>query len=224
MGTVQCESLSLTCLPCYTLLLGESKQVTSRILVNQVMQTKDTKLAAPDAAAMMKRLGISPQPWGGLSSTAIDSSNTVLTSADSEPVPASHITHVMLIKDSFTGFQFQGYEDDIMFIYNGGASTVIHIIHPDGTYEKQVLGDVIRDPNAKYMVSVPGQSYSASEIQGEAGDYSILTMVAAPMYSFAKIIPQPPNQDNTDTLLSQFPQHQELIQRLKNIRKDDKEQ
>merc|ERR1712080_615484 len=152
-----------------------------------------------DAAAMMKRLGISPQPWGGLSSTAIDSSNTVLTSADSEPVPASHITHVMLIKDSFTGFQFQGYEDDLMFIYNGGASTVIHIIHPDGTYEKQVLGDVIRDPTAKYMVD-------------------------APMYSFAKIIPQPPTQDNTETLLSQFPQHQELIQRLKNIRKDDKEQ
>ena len=108
---------------------------------------------------------------------------------DESPVDHFHTKHS-------TGIQY----------HHLGAPLTYHMIHPDGRYERVVLGpDIARGQQPS--LAVAGGVWKAAELT--AGDYGLVSEVVAPAWDMADMIPI-----GRAELLAKFPQHHDIIVRL----------
>merc|ERR1712168_1316131 len=128
--------------------------------------------------------------------------------------PAFNTAHLLYHKGHFTGVTFSNYAHDIIYTYNAGGSIAFHLIHPDGSHERKVLGDVQHDHHAQYVVIVPGGTWQASELI--EGDFAIISFVTAPALDHSLFLPF-----KLDHLLTEFPQYENMIRRLDAIDDND---
>jgi len=147
-------------------------------------------------------------------SPAVNSTTMVKIAGGSKLRPAFGATHFLFMKGHFTGMEFANYAHDVVITYNAGGSIAIHIIYPDGSHKRKVLGDVQHDHHAQYVATLPGGAWHASELV--EGDFALVTIVMAPAldYSFFKAY-------DVEQLVSEFSQYENMIRRLSTIGADD---
>merc|ERR1712168_765215 len=128
--------------------------------------------------------------------------------------PAFNTAHLLYHKGHFTGVTFSNYAHDIIYTYNAGGSIAFHLIHPDGSHERKVLGDVQHDHHAQYVVIVPGGTWQASELI--EGDFALVTFVSAPAPDHSLFA-----EYDVEDLVGEFPKYETMIRRLDAIGAND---
>ena len=88
------------------------------------------------------------------------------------------------------------------------GSYVYHMIYPDGRYEKVVVGPDILN-GQQLQLAVPGGTYKAAELT--SGSYGLVSESVAPGWEAEDMI-----DVSREELLSKFPQHKVVIERLAN--------
>lgn len=113
--------------------------------------------------------------------------------------------YYMLTDDSPLDAFHTKHSDGIQF-YQLGAPLTYHLIHPNGLYEKVVLGSDFAAGHV-LQLAVSGGTWKAVEL--EAGEFGLVSEVVAPGWEMDDMI-----QVTGDELVKKFPQHAELISRL----------
>jgi predicted cupin superfamily sugar epimerase len=113
--------------------------------------------------------------------------------------------YYMLASDSPVDVFHTKHSDGIQ-CYHLGAPLTYHLIHPDGRYEKVVLGPDIAAGH-RLQLAVIGGTWKAAEL--EAGKFGLVSEVVAPGWEMDDMI-----LASRGELLALFPQHSALLARL----------
>jgi predicted cupin superfamily sugar epimerase len=113
----------------------------------------------------------------------------------------------MLTDDNNIDHFHTKYSDGIEF-YHMGDPITYHMIYPDGHYEKVVVGPDILN-GQQLQLAVPGGTYKAAELS--SGSYGLVSEAVAPGWE-----PEDMIDVSKEELLSKFPQHKIIIERLAN--------
>lgn len=113
--------------------------------------------------------------------------------------------YYMLTDDSPIDHFHTKHSDGIEF-YHMGAPITYHMIHPDGRYEKVVVGPDIAK-GQQLQLAVTGGTFKAAELT--KGEYGLVSEAVAPGWEVEDMI-----SITKAELLAKFPQHQSLIERL----------
>jgi hypothetical protein len=93
---------------------------------------------------------------------------------------------------------------DELWFWHEGASTTIHLIHPDGSYEQRRCG--APHTGGAYAVLIPAGCWFGATPDGA---YTIVSAVVSPGFDFADF-----ELADRATLFREYPQCEELIERL----------
>ncbi|MBU3003200.1 cupin domain-containing protein [Paraglaciecola arctica] len=115
--------------------------------------------------------------------------------------------YYMLTADNNIDHFHTKYSDGIEF-YHLGAPITYHMIYPNGEYKKVVVGPDILN-GQQLQLAVPGGTYKAAELT--SGSFGLVSEAVAPGWEMEDMI-----EVSQDELLSQFPQHKTIIERLAN--------
>ncbi len=113
--------------------------------------------------------------------------------------------HYLLTDDSPVDHFHTKHSDGIQF-HHFGAPLTYHMIHPDGRYERVVLGPDLAAGEVPSL-AVAGGVWKAAELP--AGDYGLVSEVVAPGWEIEDMI-----LVTRAELLAKFPQHAAVIARL----------
>ncbi|MCU7548550.1 cupin domain-containing protein [Chitinophagaceae bacterium LB-8] len=113
--------------------------------------------------------------------------------------------YYLLQKEDFSAFH-RIKSDEIWHFYLGG-NLLIHVLHPDGSYECMILGNTIGS-GAAFQLVVPAGSWFAAE-PAPGNEFTLAGCTVAPGFDFADF--ELADQKN---LVQQYPHYQELITRL----------
>jgi len=97
-------------------------------------------------------------------------------------------------------------QDEVLHFYDG-ATCIIHVIDPAGTYSKSRLGRNLAHGELP-QIMVPGGHLFAMKV-AEGGAYTLLGATVAPGFDFADF-----DMPSRAELIRQFPQHRGLIESL----------
>lgn len=155
---------------------------------------------------LIEKLGLQSHPEGGFFRETYRSSEKQVP-PDSLGIEAdrnlSTAIYFMLTKGNFSAFH-RIKQDEVWHHYLGGT-IVIHSISPEGEYQKFSLGkDLEKGEKPQYVV--PAGHWFASET---LDDYALAGCTVAPGFDFADF-----EMAERSQLLTLFPQHEEVIQRL----------
>lgn len=96
--------------------------------------------------------------------------------------------------------------DEVWHFY-AGTTLIIHQITPQGEYSTVKLGTDLA-AGETYQATIPAGSWFGAEVSGN-GDFSLVGCTVAPGFDFADF-----EMGCRDSLLEQFPGHDEIIKRL----------
>ena len=111
----------------------------------------------------------------------------------------------MLTSDSPIDVFHTKHSDGIQF-FHLGAPLIYHLIHPDGRYEKVLLGPDIAAGH-RLQLAVPGGTWKAAEL--ESGTFGLVSEVVAPGWEMDDMV-----LASRADLMALFPEHEALLSRL----------
>lgn len=97
------------------------------------------------------------------------------------------------------------FSDGIEF-YHMGSPITYHMIHPDGRYQKVVLGPDIKN-GQQLQLAVAGGTFKAAELV--SGEFGLVSEAVAPGWELEDMV-----DISASEMLSRFPQHRTVIERL----------
>ena len=113
--------------------------------------------------------------------------------------------YYMLTKENAVDHFHTKHSDGIEF-YHMGSPITYHLIHPDGRYEKVVVGPDIAN-GQRLQLAVSGGVYKAAEL--EHGEFGLVSEAVAPGWEMEDMV-----VINKRELMEKFPQHKSIILRL----------
>lgn len=144
-------------------------------------------------------LNLIPHPEGGFyhetikSEHALNDGNALYTSI-----------YFLLEKNNIS--HFHRIESDEVWYYHAGQTLTVHMIYPDGHYEKVKVGPNIEEGDVLQAL-VPKGVIFASTVEGD-NDYALVGCMCAPGFQFEKF-----ELFTQAQLIEQYPQHQEVIEK-----------
>lgn len=103
--------------------------------------------------------------------------------------------------------KFHEIASDEIWVYQFGSPLIIHMIHQDGRYEKKILGIEINTGHEPQILIHANTIFGAEVI--EAGAFSLSACMVSPGFNFEDF-----DLKDTESLIDQFPQHEEVIRHL----------
>lgn len=113
--------------------------------------------------------------------------------------------YYMLTDDNSVDHFHTKYSDGIEYFHLGSPITY-HLIHPDGRYEKVVVGPDIAN-GQQLQLAVTGGTFKAAELT--EGEYGLVSEAVAPGWEMEDMV-----LITKKELFNKFPQHKEIIERL----------
>lgn len=145
-----------------------------------------------------------PHPEGGFY-RRIYASKVVSTSQDEKSRATLSSIYFLMTGTNFSAFHRLD-ADELWHYYEGNTPLTIHVIHPDGRYEKITL-----DPKQRqFFAVVPAHCWFASECQNNAPThYALVSCQVTPEFLFERF-----DLAQREELTNTFPQHKTLISKL----------
>lgn len=113
-----------------------------------------------------------------------------------------------LIKHDYPS-HFHRIKSNEIWYFHDGESVVIHVLHPNGVYEKITMGKDLA-ANEQLQACVPAGSWFAAECNKKLGKgFALVSCAVAPGFDFADF-----EMAETLPLQSQYPNYRDLIQRF----------
>jgi uncharacterized protein len=157
----------------------------------------------------IKQLDLQSHPEGGFFKETYRSSGTILKSELPHFYAGDRVystaIYFLLNRKNYSAFH-KIHQDEMWHFYDG-TSLTIHMIHPDGNHQSEILGKEIVAGESLQIV-VAGGSYFAAEVNDESS-YTLSGCTVAPGFDFADF-----EMPDKETLIQEFPQHTDLINRL----------
>ncbi|MCV9388867.1 cupin domain-containing protein [Reichenbachiella ulvae] len=159
--------------------------------------------------ALIEKLELAPHPEGGYFRETYRSTGTVDLGAPFYG-ERNHSTciYFLLTGDSFSAFH-RINQDEAWHFYQGDPIE-LHMIHPDGTHEKIIIGNEIEQGMLPQYV-VPAGSWFAAKTVGSEG-YALVGCTVSPGFEFADF-----ELAKRQELTEKFTLHAELITEFTRI-------
>lgn len=159
-----------------------------------------------NAEYWINELGLEKHPEGGYFKEVYRSSGLIKQESLGESFSGdrnySTAIYFLLQENEFSAFH-KIASDEIWHHYSGGAAE-IHILMPDGSYKKELLGTRLSS-GERPMVVVPARAYFAVDVLNGC-DYVFCGCTVAPGFDFQDFKMPPANE-----LIDEYPYHEELI-------------
>lgn len=167
---------------------------------------------AKDYKHWVEKLQLLPHPEGGFYKETYRSDGSIsqssLPSEFNGDRNFSTAIYFLLTEENFSAFH-RILADEMWHFYAGDGLDV-SVIHPDGQLETIHLGNGQRSEDV-FQAVVPAGAWFASQPSNKDG-WALVGCTVAPGFDFADF-----EMANRDDLISQYPQHQELISRLTRV-------
>lgn len=158
---------------------------------------------------IIQSLELQPHPEGGYYKEVYRSegfiSETCLPDSFWGKRNISTSIYYLLQKDDFSAFH-RIKSDEIWHYYFGG-SLLLHLLHPDGSYQCKVLGSDITNGSTFQLVIPAGTWFAAEPAPGN--DFTLAGCTVAPGFDFDDF-----ELANKNELMQHYPNYQDLISRL----------
>ncbi|WP_456405437.1 cupin domain-containing protein [Caldithrix abyssi] len=162
----------------------------------------------------INRLNLIPHPEGGFYSEVYRSDEFIPLSALNKRYSKAHrmgtSIYFLLPGDSFSAFH--RLKSDELWHFYTGHTVILYLLYPDGQLEKKLLGPDI-ESGEQFQVLIPyGVWFAAQVHNGVASDpfcYALVGCTVAPGFEFEDF-----ELARRDDLLSQFPEHEDIILRF----------
>lgn len=115
----------------------------------------------------------------------------------------SHMTSIYFLLKSGQVSKFHRLKSDETWYFHSGNAISIHIIHPDGAYQKITLGF-----NDDLQATASHGSWFGASVS-EPDSYSLVSCAVAPGFDYVDF-----EMAGREGLISEYPQHKELIELL----------
>jgi len=165
-----------------------------------------------DLEQIIKSLNLIPHPEGGYFRETYRCEDIIpFYSSDNECIGsrnASTCIYFLLTSESFSAFH-RIRQDEIWHFYDG-SPLQLHLINSEGEHSLIKVGRGFERGEVPQVIVTTG-SWFASEVVDE-GSYSLIGCTVAPGFDFEDF-----ELADRNTLLSDFPQHSEVIIRLTRI-------
>ena len=162
-----------------------------------------------DVKTIITKLGLQPHPEGGYFKEIYRSHELVSSDALPERYSGSRCfgTSIYFLLSEKQFSTFHRIKSDEIWNYHLGSSLFIHIIYPDGNYERIKLGaDVVNNEVPQYIVKQG--CWFGAELT-DKNSYTLVGCSVAPGFDFADF-----EMAQRDKLISKFPQHKDIITQL----------
>lgn len=159
-----------------------------------------------DREYWVKKLDLQPHPEGGYFRETYRSEETIAKTGlpDRYNGARAFSTAIYFLLENGNFSAFHRLKSDELWHFCTGETVIIHIIDPRGNYETIQVGDT---ENAAFQTVVKAGCWFAAEVT--AGGFSLVSCMLAPGFDFADF-----ELAERKKLVSQYPQHQDLITRL----------
>ena len=163
------------------------------------------------AQDVIQALEMRKHPEGGHFSEFYRSAGTVRKEALPDNFTCDHVystsIYFLLERGEFSAFHTIR-QDEIWHFYLG-APVTIHIIQPDGSYEKKLLGNTF-SPGMSFQQVVPaGAAFGADIVSSDEYDFALVGCTVAPGFEFDDF-----TLHKREELLGKYPAHREIIEKL----------
>ena len=144
---------------------------------------------------------------GGFFRRTYASDYTLLTPAGDRRLSMSSIFYLLGAESPVGHFHLN--KSDIVHYFHLGDPITYHLLHPNGDYQRVVMGPDLRQ-GQRLQLTVPGGVWKASEIpaDGEHG-FGLISEAVSPGFEYADMA-----LGYRDQMLARFPQHRDLVWRL----------
>jgi hypothetical protein len=164
-----------------------------------------------DAAYWIEKLALEPHPEGGFYRQTYRAdlllSKEALPSNFKGPRHAATAIYFLLDGENFSAFH--RLRSDELWHFYLGASLIVHVIDPEGSYSRIHLGT---DSEATEVLQavVKAGCWFASEVGGKDGKaFGLVGCTVAPGFDFEDF-----ELANYEQLVQHYPQHREIIAKL----------
>ncbi|MDH5710605.1 MAG: cupin domain-containing protein [Gammaproteobacteria bacterium] len=133
--------------------------------------------------AIIHSLGLEPHPSeGGYFKRIYTSEIEIACAAGTRKILSS--IYYLLTDDSPVGYLHRNKSDIVHYFHSGSAITY-YIIHPDGQFETQVLGNDLSKGQTPQL-TVKGGCWKASELT--EGEYGLLSEAVSPGFEYEDMV------------------------------------
>jgi uncharacterized protein len=156
-----------------------------------------------EIANWVEQLELLPHPEGGYYKETYRSASMVDVDGFEGNRNLATGIYFLITEGNFSAFH--RIKSDEMWHFYAGDPLIVHVIHPNGTYESLTIGnDLTKKQRPQGLV--PAGAWFASET---LGDYALVGCTVSPGFDFQDF-----ELAKRDELSQLFPAHREIIERL----------
>ncbi|KAH9586156.1 Cupin domain of unknown function DUF985 [Trypanosoma melophagium] len=151
----------------------------------------------------VKNLDLSPHPEGGYFRQVL-CSDAMMSTPRGERM---HYTSIYFLLTHNNPSHFHRIQSDEVWYHHAGSPLTVHVLHPDGVYEKILLGPNV-DKGEVLQAVVPKNVIFGSSVEIEGG-YSVVSCMCSPGFEYKDF-----ELFTKRELISQYPKHEAIINKL----------
>ncbi len=155
---------------------------------------------------LVSQFSLLPHPEGGFYRETYRSELAAVPPNGSAERNYSTAIYFLLTEGNFSAFH--RIKSDEVWHHYTGASIVVHIIDQDGNYRQIKLGKAFELGEVPQAVVKAGEWFASEAI----GEFGLVGCTVSPGFDFADFV-----LAERAVLISQFPQHKKIIERLTRI-------
>ncbi|WP_115463076.1 cupin domain-containing protein [Winogradskyella aurantiaca] len=157
------------------------------------------------ADTIIKELDLKVHPEGGYYRETYRSTGALELSGYEGIRSFSTGIYYLLLQGKISAFH--KIKQDEMWHFYKGSSLELHIISPDGSYQKVIVGNQLNYGEVPQFVVHGGDYFAARVCSG--GHYSLAGCTVAPGFDFKDFV-----MPSRSELIQQFPKHEAIIREL----------
>ncbi len=166
----------------------------------------------PSIDELVSKLQLQPHPEGGfyreLYRSDLEIPEHLLPDGMTGARSCATSIYYLLTSDSFSAFH-RIKQDEIWHFYSG-SSIILHIIKPDGEYEKVSIGNNFNNESVPQYTVKAGNWFAAEVLAKDS--YALAGCTVSPGFDYQDF-----ELGTEEQLVSLFPKHSALISRLTRI-------
>ncbi len=158
---------------------------------------------------LIEHLKLQPHPEGGYYAEIYRSQGLIpaLALADTHSGYRRFMTSIYFLLVSGQVSKFHRLKSDEVWYHHSGSSLSLHMIFPDGSYCRRILGNDLQ-AGQSYQIVVPAATWFGATVD-QADLYSLVGCAVAPGFEFADF-----ELADRAELLAAYPQHTSVIGQL----------
>lgn len=156
----------------------------------------------------IKTLNLIPLPLGGYYVESLHATTKVkpLDTSGRQARDAYSVIYLLLRGSDINAWHKMKSEET--YFHHKGSHIILHIIHEDGRYETNTIGDPQEDGKARFHCHVPKNVWFALELEDKNG-YCVFSEAAGPGFDYEDL-----EVGDKEKMLEMFPQHKEVIEKF----------